>query len=64
MKGSASVILLTIFLFSISFCTLKAQYTNEEEYQMKQYFMVFLLFCFFCIKNQKMRHKSHKSIFT
>jgi len=42
MKGFATAILLTIFLFSISFCTLKAQTNMEEEFQMKQYFMVFL----------------------
>jgi uncharacterized protein YciI len=42
MKGFATGILLTIFLFSISLSTLKAQTNTEEEYQMKQYFMVFL----------------------
>jgi uncharacterized protein YciI len=42
MKGFTTGILLTIFLFSISFCTLKAQTNIEDEYQMKQYFMVFL----------------------
>ncbi|MDO9258103.1 MAG: YciI family protein [Bacteroidales bacterium] len=42
MKGFATGILLTIFLFSISFSTLKAQSDVEEEFQMKQYFMVLL----------------------
>jgi uncharacterized protein YciI len=42
MKGFATGILLTIFLFSISLNTLKAQTNTEEEFQMKQYFMVFL----------------------
>jgi uncharacterized protein YciI len=42
MKGFPLSILLTIFLFSISFNTLKAQSKIEDEFQMKQYFMVFL----------------------
>ena len=42
MKSFPAGILLTIFLFSISIFTLKAQTNMEEEYQMKQYFMVFL----------------------
>jgi uncharacterized protein YciI len=42
MKSFPAGILLTIFLFSISFSTLKAQSDVEEEFHMKQYFMVFL----------------------
>jgi uncharacterized protein YciI len=42
MKSFTTAILLTIFLFSFSFSTLKAQSNIEEEFQMKQYFMVFL----------------------
>ena len=42
MKDFSTGILFAIFLFSISFCTLKAQTNIEDEYQMKQYFMVFL----------------------
>jgi uncharacterized protein YciI len=42
MKGFVFGILLTIFLVSISFSALKAQSNIEEEFQMKQYFMVFL----------------------
>lgn len=42
MKGFSASILLTILLFYISFCTLNAQSNIEQEFQMKQYFMVFL----------------------
>jgi uncharacterized protein len=42
MKSFSTGILLTILLFSISSSTLKAQSNIEEEFQMKQYFMVFL----------------------
>lgn len=42
MKGFATAIHLTILLFTVSFGTLKAQSNIEEEFQMKQYFMVFL----------------------
>jgi uncharacterized protein YciI len=42
MKSFSRGILLTILLFSISSSTLKAQSNIEEEFQMKQYFMVFL----------------------
>jgi uncharacterized protein len=42
MKGFVAGILLTLLLFSISFSTVKAQSKVEEEFQMKQYFMVFL----------------------
>ena len=42
MKGIVKGIRLTIFLFSVSICTLNAQSKIEDEFQMKQYFMVFL----------------------
>ncbi len=42
MKGFSAGILLSILLFFISIGTLKAQSKIEEEFQMKQYFMVFL----------------------
>ena len=42
MKCFSKGIILIIFLFSISFNTLKAQSNIEEGYQIKQYFMVFL----------------------